>query len=219
MTNYILMTMLMISSMAMNAMDVPRNGRAAYLPLTSTYMLLSDDDALRKAIDLSEREEQKRQLDKQIEAKEMELAFALSTKTASNPNNNPPAQPKQYDLTNPLEVIAWAQQEQSITMTNDEAEAFANEQRGQLELQQAIDFSRKLDDTPKATAKPDTTPQAPAQIDSDSKKEADECFFCTEELDTNVIAVGPNCAHKTHSECLAEYKKKFSKCPICEATL
>ncbi len=259
MNNYILMTMLAISSVAINAMDVP-NGRAAYLPLSSAYTPMSDDEVFQLAIALSaaeaektngssanrnvrplneeqalnmvlaisQAEEQERlykeKISKNIADKEMELAVVLSKQAASKQTHNAPAQPDQHDLTNPILVLAWAKK-QGITMTHNEALAFADEQRDQLALQQVI-ATLEFDDAPKAPAKSDNTPTAPAQVDSDSaqvdsdsEKEADECFFCTETLDANVVPVGPNCTHQTHSECLAKIKEKFTECPVCKAKL
>jgi hypothetical protein len=238
MKNCILMTMLMISSVAINAMDVP-NGRAVYMPMSEDEALklalalsvaensnvrpLNEDQALKMVLALSEAEERERahktEKDKQIEAKEMELAIALSGQEASKQANNAPAQPDQHDLTNPILVLAWAKK-QGIIMTTNEACAFADEQRDQLAIQQAIDFSRQLDDAPKAPAKPDNTPQALAKVDSDSEEaKVDECPVCMENLDANVVPVGPNCIHKIHSACLAAIKTKFTECPECRAKI
>ena len=214
MNKHILMTMLMISPVAVNAMDAP-NGRSAYLPVSSTYMPLSDDQAFLMALAISEAEEQERvhktEKDKQIEAKEMELALALS-------KQNTTAQPDQHDLTNPILVLAWAKR-QGISMTHNEALRFADEQRDQLAIQQVI-ASFEPTEASKAPIKSDNAPQAPAKADSDSEEAtADECFFCSEELKANVVKVGPNCEHKIHSKCLETIKTKYTECPVCNAKL
>lgn len=205
MKKYMLMTMLIISSVAVNGMDAP-NGRAANLPMT-------EDEAFERAIALSAAEETRRQYQTQmyqeIEANQTELAVALSRQNALNPNNKPAAQPKQYDLTNPLHVIAWAEAEGN-PMTYDQALAFADEQQDALTLELTIMASCEDAKESNATAK---------KTGSDSEEEVDECFHCLEDLDANVVSVGPNCKHKTHSNCLTQIKARFTECPVCNANL
>lgn len=233
MNKHILLTLVAMSSVALNGMDVPRNGAAN--PATRILVPLTEEQALSMAIALSQQEEQERQHDLQIADKELELAMVLSRQNAIERANLQPhaegfnalasdlAQPaRQYDLTNPHDVIAWAK-DQGMYMTYDQAREFADtqnsEQHEQFVLDQAIQAS--LENAPKEPAKQAAPEEAKAPTKNAAAEEAevDDCSICLEALDKDVVPVGPNCKHMIHSACLATIKTKFTECPECRAKI
>ena len=47
--------------------------------------------------------------------------------------------------------------------------------------------------------------------------EGEDCPICMETLDTNVIVT--HCAHKFHSNCLMEWNRQNTTCPLCRTEL